>query len=91
MFKVVAEARHEPSDCIHGLTSPVCKGEAGRMRFIKCGLGFIFFHFSILQGQQFRVSSHRVIRMQVIQRITMPTRISRGDSDLRCCTLVAVW
>ena len=91
MFKVVAEARHEPSDCIHGLTSPVCKGEAGRMRFINWGLGFISFHFSILQGQQFRVSSHRVTRMLVIQRITMPATISRGESDLRCCIMIAVW
>ena len=37
------------------------------------GSGFISFHFLILQGKQFRVSSHRVIRMPVIQCITMPT------------------
>jgi hypothetical protein len=48
------------------------------------GSGFISFHFLILQGKQLRISLHQVIRMLVIQRITMPTRISRGDSDLRC-------
>jgi hypothetical protein len=42
------------------------------------GSGFISFHFLILQGKQLRVSLHRVIRMLVIQRITMPTASSRG-------------
>ena len=44
----------------------------------------------ILQGKQFRVSPHRVIRMLVIQRITMPTPRSRRENRLRCCVLVAV-
>ena len=37
------------------------------------GSGFISFHFLILNGKQLRVSSHRVIRMLVIQRIMPPT------------------
>ena len=61
------------------------------MRFINWGSGFISFHFLILQCKRLRVSLHRVIRMLVIPRIMPPATISRGDSDLRCCTLVAVW
>ena len=58
---------------------------------VNWGSGFILFHFMILQCKQLRVSPHRLTRMLVVQRITMPSTISRGNSDLRCCILVAVW
>ena len=42
----------------------------------------------ILQRKQFRVSSHRVVRMLVIQWIPMPTTSSRRGNDLRYCIWV---